>query len=198
MTDDEQTLLLALLSPELRAGVDEGRFKLVGPGKNPEKPVVVNATTGRWVRGSGRPLNANDPAEVGKKHGFKHSNNYQEAMDMLVPAFRTGNEYAIMTLEELLVAAKAAVLGDPLYEKQTCPECETTFVARTGTKRDSKVLVFLIERLIGAAQKKTDVNVHSEELIHLISDTRVLAQIEVVSLTPEVRAARARAISEAN
>lgn len=199
MTPDEEAALLPLLTDELRDGVEAGRLRITGPGWKPEKPVVVDAVTGHWVEGSGRPAGANDPAVVGKVHGFKHSKSYQETLDLLVPPRREDNAQAIVTLEELLVAAKAMVVGEATFDLVMCPcGCEHTFNTQVGVKRDAKVLTFLIERIVGQAAKKTDVNIHSEELITMISDSRVLTQIEVISLTPEDRAARARAIAEAN
>lgn len=187
----------SLLDPEVLRKIEEGEYAIAGPGQREGKPVVVNAATGRWVKGSGRPLNANDPALVGKIHGFKHSRKYNEALESFIPADKDGSDFAILSLEELLVAARKAVIDVVQYIDATCPECDHEFRVESVGKPDAKVLTFLIERLVGAAKKTEEVNIHSEEVVRIMNDTRILSQVEVVSLTPEERAARARTISEA-
>ena len=188
----------SLLDPEVLRKVQEGEYAIAGPGAREGKPVVINAATGRWVKGSGRPLNANDPALVGKIHGFKHSRGYVEALEQFIPAEKDGTDLAIVSLEELLVAARKSVIDVVQYIDAQCPECDHKFRVESVGKPDAKVLTFLIERLVGAAKKTEEVNFHSEEVINILNDTRVLHQIEVVSLTPEERAARKRAIIEAD
>ena len=63
-------------------------------------------------------------------------------------------------------------------------------------KPDVKMLTFLIERLAGAAQKTQEINLHSEEIVKIMEDKRVLHQIEVISLSPEERANRRRQVLE--
>ena len=188
----------SLLDPEVLQKIGEGEYTIAGPGQREGKPVVVNAATGRWVKGSGRPLNANDPATVGKVHGFKHSRKYNEALESFIPADKDGSDFAILSLEELLVAARSAVIDVVQFIEAQCPACDQRFKVESAGKPDAKVLTFLIERLVGAAKKTEEVNVHSEEVVRIMNDTRVLHQIEVVSLTPEERAARKRAIIEAD
>lgn len=196
MEDDLPVDLFDLLTEPLRAGVEDGSMRLVGPGQN-DKPVVVDAVTGRWVAGSGRPLGANDSALVGKVHGFKHSKGYVEALEHFIPA-EAGGEGAIMSLEELLVAAKKAVIDVTEKHQVICPACDHKHYITIGGKADAKVLTFLIERIVGAAQKTQEINLHSEELVKVLSDTRVLHTLQVVALTPEQRAANIRAIQEAS
>ena len=188
----------SLLDPAVLQKISEGEYTIAGPGQRDGKPVVIDAATGRWVKGSGRPLNANDAALVGKIHGFKHSRKYNEALESFIPADKDGSDFAILSLEELLVAARSAVIDVVQFIDAQCPACDQKFKVESVGKPDAKVLTFLIERLVGAAKKTEEVNIHSEELVRVMNDTRVLHQIEVVSLTPEERAARKRAIIEAD
>jgi hypothetical protein len=197
-TTPEDDLYL-LLTEELRTGVDEGRYLIAGPGQN-DKPVVIDADTKRWVTGSGRPLNANDPAYIGKVTAYRRSKVFSEALEQLIPAFADDDEHpdAIISFQELIQAAKECVVGLPEAVDVTCPcGCGHEFRYLVGAKRDSKMIMFLIERLAGAANKSMTVNMHSEELIKTVSDSRVLHEIEVVSLTAEERAERRRKVLEA-
>lgn len=195
-TGEDYEDLRDLLTEELRQGVDEGRFLIAGPGQN-DKPVVVDAETKRWVTGSGRPLNANDPAYIGKVTAWRRSKVFSEALEQMIPAWEGDSPEAIISFQELIQAAREAVVGEPVIEEHTCSHCGEVDVIINGRKRDNKVLMFLIERLAGAANKTTTVNLHSEELIRLMSDNRVLHDVSIVALSAEERADRVRRVQEA-
>ncbi|MCR4341823.1 MAG: hypothetical protein NUW01_18260 [Gemmatimonadaceae bacterium] len=173
-----------------------GEYRVAGPGMKPGKPVVVDASTGRWVEGSGRPANANDPAALGKQTAFKHSRVYQETLERLVPAMRTEGEYAVTSLEELLMAARRVTTDTTRKIEHECSECGHSDTLVVEGRPDAKVLTFLIERLVGAANKTTEVNLRSEELLRIVEDKRILVGLEVVGLTPEMLAERKRAVLE--
>ena len=190
------------LSEDVLAKIREGELRVAGPGQKPGKPVVIDSATGKWVEGSGRPANANDPAVIGKEHGFKHSRLYQETLERLVPAMKGDGEYAVTSLEELLVAARRVTTDttQTVSRAHECSECghEDLVTVTVEGKPDAKVLTFLIERLVGAANKTQDVNLRSEELLRIVEDKRVVHSIEVVTLTPQDMADRKRAVAEQN
>jgi len=194
----DHSALRELLSDELRSKVDTGEYIITGPGSN-DKPVVVDADTGRWVKGSGRSLNAPDSAYVGQVTAYKRSKAYNEALEMLVPAWAGQDEApdAIISFQELIQAAKEAIIGEPEYREIVCVHCEEKSRVFVGRKRDNKVLMFMIERLAGAANKTSTVNIHSEELIRMLSEERVLHEGEFVALSTEERANRIRAVQDA-
>ncbi len=200
LTTTPEDDLYVQLTPELQAGVDEGRFLIAGPGQN-DKPVVVDAVTKQFVKGSGRPLNANDSAYIGKVTAYRRSKAYNEALEQLIPSFEDDENSpdAIISFQELIQAAKECVVGMPEAIEVKCPcGCNHVWRELIGAKRDSKMIMFLIERLAGAANKTQTVNLHSEELVRVLNDTRVLHEIQVISLTPEQRADRIRQIAEAD
>ena len=186
-TDSE---LLDLLTPELRAGVEEGRYRLAGMGKT--KPVVVDATTNRWVKGSGRPAKANDPAVVGKVSAAKRSRPYTEALQAFMPADKDGSPDAIISLQEMIDLAARAVRGGPVEVQCPC-ECSKKF--SVNIKSDTKLLAFLIERIGGRATETKDINLRGDHFVRILQDQTPLSRdIEVVALDPKERAERARII----
>lgn len=190
------------LDDTVLAKIREGAFRVAGPGMKAGKPVVIDSVTGQWVEGSGRPANANDSAVIGKTHGFKHSKTYQDTLERLVPAMKADGEYAVTSLEELLVAARRVTTDttQTVTRVHECTECghEDTLTFTVEGKPDAKVLTFLIERLVGAANKTQDVNVRSEELLKIVEDKTIVHRIEVVTLTPKELADRKRAVAEQN
>lgn len=188
--------LVDLLTPELREKVEAGEYRIQGEGQNPAKPVVIDAATGRIVKGSGRPQNANDIAAVSKQTAFKRSKSYNEALEVMAPAYRD-TPGAIISLEELIEQAKKLIVPEKRKHKKDCPQCHTEVVFEVDRLPDAKTLIFMIERLAGAAAKTTEVNVHSEEYVRILHDKRVVQQVEIVALTAEQRAANARAVLEA-
>lgn len=184
----EEDNLFNLLTPELQAGVINGSLEIQGPGQN-DKPVVVDAQTKKWVKGSGRPLNANDPAYIGKTTAYKRSKPWADALHQLAPSWKDDEDApdAIISFQELIQAAKEAIVGQPEFKEHECSECHHVDRVWVGTKRDNKVLVFMIERLAGAANKTQTINTHSEELIRILNDTHVLTEVTFVGMTPEER-----------
>ena len=183
MTDSD---LLELLTPELREGVEDGRYRLAGMGQT--KPVVVDATTNRWVKGSGRPAKANDPAVVGKVAAARRSRPYTEALQAFMPAEKDGSAEAIISLQEMIELAAKAARGLPVPVE--CPSCKHHFTE--NIKPDTKLLAFLIERIGGKATETKDINIHSEQLVALFHDMTPRTERNVVALTPQEMVERAR------
>ena len=187
MSDDNE--LIELLTPELRAGVEDGRYRLAGMGQT--KPVVVDATTNRWVKGSGRPAKANDPAVVGKVSAAKRSRPYTEALQAFMPADKDGSPDAIISLQEMIELAAKAARGLPVPIE--CPQCQHHFTE--NIKPDTKLLAFLIERIGGKATETKDINLRGDHFVRILQDQTPLSRdIEVVALDPKERAERARII----
>lgn len=198
MEDSQQSLDTSGLAPEVLALIESGEAKVAGPGQELGRPVVVYASSGRFVAGTGRPANANDVAEVSRDTAFKRTKAYADALNRFIPAYK--EQGAISSLEELLEAARK-VTTDTTYHTEVvhaCSECghEDVVPITIPGKPDAKVLTFLIERLVGAANKTQEVNVHTDEVMRIMTDQRVLHQLEVVSLTPEQLAERKRLVLE--
>lgn len=192
--------LLELLSPELREKVESGEYR-VAPGQNALKPYVTDAATGRVVKGSGRPLGANDPAQVARTSAYKKTKNYSQAMELMVPVEKN-SPGAIMSFEELLEQARKLVIPENRRYTKDCPVCHenglrTQVTFQVERAPDVKTLIFLIERLAGEAAKTTDVNVHSEEIVRVLHDQRILQQVEIVTLSADERAERIRRVIDA-
>ena len=101
-----------------------------------------------------------------------------------------GAANAVTSLEELIQAAARVSTGKPI--PVDCPECEHHFILNLGV--DSKVLVFLLERLLGKPTETKDVNIRSEQIVELLRDETVNARLEIVALDPRERAERQRII----
>lgn len=158
--------------------------------------MVIDAETGRFVKGSGRPLKANDAALVGRKTGWMRRRSTQEFFEQLLPAEREDSSHAVTSLRELMT--QAAKLANGVPTKVECPKCEHTWME--PLRPDSKVLTFLIERAVGKAPETKDVNITGriEQITAVLNDPTPLRTIEVVALSPEERAARKRAMAESD
>lgn len=135
-------------------------------------------------------MNANNAAVVGRVSAVKRSRAFNEAITEFISVDKDAGERAITSLEELLEAAARVATGKSV--KVTCPHCETEFGASIGV--DSKVLTWLLERLLGRAVEVKDVNIRSEQIVALLSDKTPMRDIEVVALDPRERAERQRII----
>ena len=186
----EQQQLLEALSPELRVRAERGEV-LLFPGKDSLRPVVRDAVTGRIVKGSGRPPAANDIGRISKQTAYKRTRSFSEAFDSFIPAVRTDNPEAIISLEELITTAARVAQGEEV--EVSCPACKHKFYEHI--KANAKLLEFLIERRVGRAKETMEVNIRSEELIQMLNDQSPV--IEVVDITPDERAARMLAVKNA-
>ena len=185
--------LFDLLSDELRDRALEGSVK-VWPGKNPLKPYVTDAVTGKVVKGSGRPAGGNDLGLISKQTAFKRSRNYREALQAFFPADRNGSPDAIGSLQEMAELLMKAVRGKPVA--LSCPSCKHSF--EVPIQPDTKALTWAMENLAGRARETTDINLRSEQIIQILHDPTPENIIEVVSISPEERAERALAVRNAD
>lgn len=145
---------------------------------------------GHIVKGSGRHPKANNAATVSKMTAVKRSRTYQEAMYDMISVDEESGKNAILSLEELLKAAAHVATGKP--KAVTCPACLHQFLEAIAV--DSKVLVFLLERILGKATETKDVNIRSEQIVELLRDESVNARLEIVALDPRERSERQRVI----
>ena len=154
--------------------------------------MVVDAVTRRFVKGSGRPLNANDAALVGRKTGWMKRRSTQEFFERLLPAEREDSSDAVTSLRELMEAAAKLAQGVPVGV--TCPNCEHKWLE--PLRPDAKVLTFLIERAVGKAPETKDVNITGriEQITAILGDPTPLRSLEIIEQTPKERAERLRLI----
>lgn len=145
---------------------------------------------GQVVKGSGRYPNANNAAAISKITARKRSRTYQEAMYDMISVDEESGKDAIISLEKLLDAAAHVATGKP--KAVTCPACNNRFLEAIDV--DSKVLVFLLERILGKATETKDVNIRSEQIVELLRDESVNARLEIVALDPRERSERQRTI----
>ena len=180
LTTKEQAVLLDLVEDDtLRQQVIDGEL-MIEPGQT--KPVLKNKI-GQFVKGSGRPVNANDAAFIGKSTGWKRSNAAKEFFEQLIPNEYSDSKIAVTSIQELTEAAARASTGAPV--PVTCPKCEHKFTKSIGV--DSKILTWLLARRVGEPTKTAEINIRSEQLVEMLTDQTpvVEGEFRVVSLTPE-------------
>lgn len=189
--------LLDLLPDDLRERVINGEL-IMQEGQSPLKPVLRDAKTGRVVKGSGRPVNANNLGVISRKTAYKRTKAFNEWFDDFIPAVKDDNPDAIISLEELIeTAAKVAQGWKKLFEI-TCPACEHEFKHEMEYRPDAKLLSFLIERRVGKAKETQDINIRSESIVQMLHDQTPIGNIEVVDVTPMERSDRLKQIRESN
>lgn len=122
------------------------------------------------VKGTGRPLRANDPAEVGRRTGFKRSKAYNEHLEALIPASREDSDIALSSLDELTDRALELVNGFQTTASFKCEKCEHPNRVEIRKPPDQKMITWLLARLTGEPTKTAEVNVRSEELVAILHD----------------------------
>lgn len=190
--DFPQEGLIDRVEPEIRDRILAGEL-LIEPGQRPEKPVLKDAATGRFIKGSGRPVNANDPAITGKVSAYKQTKSFTEWFDAFIPAVAEDNPDAIISLQELIETAARVSRGEDVEIE--CSNCKSK--NWYAIKPNAKLLSFLIERRVGKAKETQDINLRSESIIQLLQDPRPIGVVEVITMTPEERIERRRQIEEA-
>jgi hypothetical protein len=138
--------LASQLDDELRERYDAGEIKITG--ENNGRAVIVDAFTGRWVKGSARPANANDAAQVGRETSFKRTNRFREAWQSV---FGLAGEDGAIGFDALVEKLWWAVQGAPQLAECYHEGCNKKHLG--VVKPDAKVLFQMAESLIGRMQQ---------------------------------------------
>lgn len=186
----DAALLYDLLTPELRAMVDSGEAFVEGPGQKIDKPIVKYTANGRYVKGSGRSPNANDPAVLGRMTAYKRTKSFTEWFDDFIPSVREENPNAIIALDELLEAAAKVAQGWEETKYFDCEKCHHANAVEVNVKPDTKMLMFLIERRVGKAKETQEINIRSEQIVQMLHDNTPINDIQVIDISAETRAER--------
>ena len=169
--------LIQYVPDYLIARVNSGELEVL-PGQRDNKPVIREVATGRLVPGSGRYPRANDPAQVGRLTGYKHSKNYREGFELLFPL--DGDESKSGSLAWIAKQIREAAEGSP--QRVNCPHCgEGGLVA---FKKDGTLLFKLLELLVGKARETQDLNVRSESLVAILNQGVPVTEITVHAIDP--------------
>ena len=181
-------LLDYILDQNVRARVEQGELELL-PGQKPDKPVIREVVTGRLVQGSGRYPRANDPAQVGRDTGYKHSNSYRQGLELMIALEGDPNKKG--TFPWLLTQAIAEAEG---YDYDIdCPDCGKT--VQVIKKRNAMFLFKFVELLAGKARETQDLNIKSESLIAVLQARTPVNEITVHAIDPDTARER-RALIE--
>lgn len=157
---NELEALIAAAPEELQDDIRAGELEVL-PGQR-GKPVVRRADNKRIVKGSGRPLRANDPAHVGTVTAYKRSNSYREAMETLIPMFPTAD--ARKSFEGMIDLMWEAAEGSP--QQVECMHCGKK--SAWAFKKDGALLFKMIELLSGKARETKDINVEGSQLTQIL------------------------------
>jgi len=139
---NEREKLIQSLDDEAREMVESGEWKITG--ENNGRAVIVDAGTGRWVKGTARPANANDPAEVARATAYKRTPAWREAWQNV---FHLGGEDGGVGFEALVEKLWWAVNG--AKQVVDCPHLDCQKKHVVAFKPDPKVMMQMVESLIG-------------------------------------------------
>jgi hypothetical protein len=157
---NEREALIEAAPDDLQDAIREGRLEVL-PGQK-GKPVVRDAQTKRIVKGSGRPLRANDPASVGSKAAVRRSNSYREAVEQMISLIPGGE--GKKTFEDLFDVLWDAIEGSPqTLECKSCGEKNVYYM-----KKDAATAFKLYENLVGKARETKDINVEGTQLTQIL------------------------------
>lgn len=136
---------------------------LVYRGERPEKPVILDAETKRYVKGSGRRHGANDIGAISRATAIKRSASYREAFEKTIAPLRADNPEAAFSLERLIEVAFSAAEGFPQEVDCGHPEAHTRAAERkhvVAFKPDMNIVFRMIELLVGKAKETIDANIN--------------------------------------
>jgi len=134
---------------------------IIRPGASADKPVIVDATTKRMVKGSGRLPKGNDPVLTGKATAYKQTKEYRQAFEEMFPAGGDVDERG--SLAWWFDQAWAAAEGSPQYVECPHTECKQKHVV--AMKKDGGLIFKMIELAVGRAPQTVNVNSKHEEIV---------------------------------
>ena len=180
LTDEEKLELLdSMTNEELRQGVLDGTYYILGASDTPGKPMVrwtAGPQKGRPVKGSGAPPGA---AEVMTKVSIDNAYKRTGAYHALVERHWTPK------LEWLFTQAEKMIEGGDVMVDAVCPNCDHAFKVKAYKKGDSQALKVVWEGVIGRATERKEVDVNIRALMARIDQRVPIESIEVVDVSPE-------------
>lgn len=144
---NEREALLDQLDDDTRAMVEAGDIIITETGQG-GRPVLVEADSKKFVKGTGRPQNANDIGAIGKATAFKRTSAYREAWEEF---FALGGEEGARTFSDLVEKLWWAAQGAPQLAK--CHHVGCGKMHLTVLKPDAKVLMQMVESFVGKRQQ---------------------------------------------
>lgn len=184
--DERLELLNTMDNEELRQGVIEGKYYILGPSDTPGKPIV------RWSDGpkKGKPVKGSGAA---RGAGLQAGRNSKVGAYKRTQAFNTlmlnywGDEDR---LEWLFKQAEEMVKGGPVVKAEwvTCPcGCDHSFKHEVEMykKGDANALKIVWEAVMGRATERKEVDVNIRALMARLDENVSLSDFEIVDLTPE-------------
>jgi hypothetical protein len=172
--------LLQFLDEAMKERVAKGEVS-VHPGQDPEKPVLRDAKKGHLVKGTGLTPEHNDMGTVSKNFAYKRTNAYDAFLEKkLNPEKLDPNDPE--SLEWWWKAAQFAASPTPI--EVNCPKCQHAFETKAG-KPDGNLIYRIMERVIGKAVQRQEVNIKQEEVLQILNEGVPIDTLIVHQRTPE-------------
>ena len=191
-----QADLLDVLPEEVRARVLAGELR-AEPGKDRNKPVLIDAATGRLAKGTGHRPGGQHGAlgEMSKKYAYKRRKGFREALETIISSEEDPTKP--MTLGWLINRLIEDAGGGPVNVSATCPECDTKFKVEAYRKGDPMVLFKVAELLVGRARETQDLNISAKHVYAMLDERVAVTELRVHAIDPEEVAARRLALQAA-
>lgn len=146
------------LDDDTRAMVEAGDIRIIEESGKQGGPVMIDANSGQFVKGTDQPSNANDIGEISKKTAIKRTGAYREAWEKI---FDLGGEDGAGGFEALVEKLWWAVQGAPQLAECHHSGCGKKHMS--VIKPDAKVMMQMVESFVGRKQ----IQEHTGEIEHL-------------------------------
>ncbi len=186
----EQQLIALIDDPDLKARAEAGDL-LVTEGQY-NRPVLRDAVTKRFVKGSGRSVLLGDNADIARDSAYKKRKGYREAMEHIISVEGDGYGTFAWLVNELLEAAGGHEVVVKCEHPEAHQKAGDAYHVRI-MKRDPQLLFKLAELLTGSAPKTASLDIRKEKLEVHVDLTK--ANFEVYRKDP-MEASRIRAAVE--
>lgn len=182
IVDDE---IMSLVPEQFREGVLSGEYTVEPRYRwyNPDKPVIVSTDTHR-IR-SGRYINANNPAVIGRASAYKQTSSYRQMLETIVPLDGNKDKRGSFAwlLEQFHQACEGSPQLAPCPHPDICPQGGKPHVI--AFKKEPAPMFKLIELMAGKAKETQEVNVNTKQLLSILNDNVPITEITVIDLPPE-------------
>lgn len=147
------------LDDETRLLVEGGDIRIIEEKGKQGGPVMVDTTTGRFVKGTNQPSNANDIGEISKLTAIKRTGAYRDAWESI---FNLGGEDGAGMFAELVEKLWWAVQGAP--QLADCAHLGCGKKHLSIIKPDAKVMMQMVESFVGPNKRQVE---HTGAVEHL-------------------------------